>query len=196
MKRISSITSILICIKHGESSSYYFHHWHSIFRSQIIQPDAKIKRLFYQTLPGRDKTYGYKNFFELFFLRSIEDQTNFFRSSLIGFYHSNHLPHLLRYLNQRYPLIKTPRQTRESSVLPTTTFFIQRENSNLNVHQILTLFDPTLKPKASPPPKKLPPTSKSGSTFKRLGAKITTISAFSKTQTGKKRPSLTSTTVK
>ena len=162
-----------------------------------------MKRLFYQTLPSRDRNYAHKNFFELFFVRTIEDQTNFYRSSLITFFHSDQLAPLLRYLNQRYPRIKTCRQIKEPPPLSmantstTSTFFLQRENSNLNVHQLLTLFDPTLKPKASPPPKKVPISSKTSSTFKKLGTKITTISAFSKTQqVGKKRPSLTSTSVK
>jgi hypothetical protein len=148
----------------------------------------------YQTLPSQRKTSTNKNFFELFFLRSIEDQTGLLRSLIIELFEFDYLTNLLNYLNQRYPQIQT---SRRSIDLPTTTkFIIQRENSKIDLHNILNLFDPQLKPKAISPPEIVIPTSKATLRFKRLGTKITTLSAFSKTQTDKKRPPLTATRVK
>ena len=152
----------------------------------------------YQTLPSRRKSGANKNFFELFFLRAIEDQTGVLRSLIFEFYQFDYLNNLLNYLNRRYPRIKTAR--RRSIELPSTAkILIQRENSKIDLHNILNLFDPQLKPKAispPPPPQIVLSTSKAALRFKKLGTKLTTISAFSKAQTDKKRPSLTSTRVK
>ncbi len=60
---------------------------------------------------------------------------------------------------------------------------------------MLNLFDPQLKPKAMPPTPEIVIATKTPITFKRLGTRITTLAAFSRTQIGKKRPSLTATRV-
>ncbi len=103
------------------------------------------------------------------------------------------LTNLLNYLNQRYPKIKIPRRLKDNT---TTKFILQRENSKINVHNILNLFDPTLKPKAMRPPEIITSTGKTKATFKRLSAKVTAVSAFSKTPVGKKHSSLTTTHIK
>lgn len=170
-------------------------------KSQISYLNSDTKRLnyhLYQTLPCRRQTYVYKNFFELFLEESIQDQTGLYRSLILEVSHLEYLTNLLNYLNLRYPRIQTARRTKENSTIK----IIQRENSKINVHNILNLFDPELKPKAVPPPPPPPPSedvkpiARPSITFKRLSTKITTLAAFSKTQVGKKRPSLTTARVK
>jgi hypothetical protein len=116
-----------------------------------------------------------------------------FRLLIIEIFNFEYLTKLLDYLNQRYPRIKTAKRLKDNQ---TTKFILQRENSKINVHNILNLFDPQLKTKAIPPP---PPeiiiATKTPITFKRLGTRIATLNTFSKTQIGKKRPSFTATRV-
>ena len=164
---------------------------------QLFHSTTENKRVIYhlhQTLPSQGRTYAYKNFFETFFHRSIRDQSNFFRPLIIDIFHSDDRTNLLNYLNQRYPRIQSPRRLKD---LPSSTRFpLQCENSKLNVHNILNLFDPTLKPKAELPLENFISPSKASLSFKRLSTKISTVSAFTKMQSGKKRPSVAITRVK
>ena len=90
---------------------------------------------------------------------------------------------LLDYLHRRYPRIRTSR-TRQVSATP-----LQWENSKANIHQILSLFDPDLRPKINPLKSNTQTltAAKTPITFKRLGARITTIAAFSRANGEKKR---------
>jgi hypothetical protein len=166
-----------------------------IFSQQSSNSNPQTKRLIsqlYQTLPSRQKTYTNKNFFEIFFLRSIEDQSGLFRSLIIQLFYLEYLTNLLNYLTQRYPRIQTAKRVKSNS---TTNFIIPQENSKIDIHYIFNLFDPELKSKAIPP-EIVKPTTKTSMTFKRLSTKVTTLSAFSKTQVGRQRPSLTATRAK
>lgn len=171
-------------------------------KSQNLYVDSDSKRLnhhLHQTIPCRQRTYVYKNFFsELFLPELIQDQSGIFRYLILELFHFYYLTNLLNYLNQRYPRIKPVQHGNDNSTIIQT--MTQRENSKINLHHILNLFDPNLKPKAMPPQ---PPSSenpipvnKAPMSFKRLSTKLTTISAFSKIQAGKKRPSLITTRVK
>ena len=85
------------------------------------------------------------------------------------------------------PNIETDR-TRQKSATP-----LHRENSKTDIHQILSLFDPALRPKIIPIKSNpirptltvtttttTPASTRNSISFKRLGARITTIAAFSR----------------
>lgn len=164
------------------------------FKPQI-QLTSEYKSLvhrFYQTIPTNEQTYRYMNFFEHFFLRTIQDQTNFYRSLINRIFHFESLINLQNYLFKRYPNISFIKPNR----LPIKINNETTTSSKVHIHEILNLFDPNLKPKAVPlPPINQPPfipRKKPSLTLKKLSTRITSISAFS----NKKRPSLTTTRIK
>ena len=166
------------------------------FKSRPAQTSQYNKHLinqFYQTIPADEKTYRYKNFFEHFFLQTIQDQTNSYRSLINRTFQSESLTNLRIYLVKRYPKISL---TKSTNRLPIGINTQNNTNSKVYVHEILNLFDPNLKPKAFVLPSITKPLiiqqKKPSLTLKKLSTKITTVSAFS--NTNKKRSSLTSTT--
>ena len=135
-----------------------------------------------------------KNFFEVLLSQAVEDQSGFIRSLIVQTigedFSSPAFTDVIAYLNRRYPRINTARRKENS----TRTTPIQRENSIVDIHQIFSLFDPDLRPKMvppKPPPPKplptLPPVNKQPITFKRLGARISTIAAFSRVNNFEKK---------
>lgn len=163
-----------------------------IFRQQrsCFSPELKCLRVqLHQTIPAQQETvrhHTYKNFFEIVLSHAVQDYSESLHSLIIELFNfkylSSNLTHFVNYLNQRYPEIKTPQQLKDSQ--HNTKLIFQRENSKTYVHNILNLFDPNVRPTVIPP--KPSPTTTKRITFKQLGAKITTLAAFSRIHGGKK----------
>ena len=164
-------------------------------RFPCLSPESnRLLVQLHQSLPARREAS--KNFFETFFPQSVADHSGLLRSLIVQTIgedsSSPHFNPLIVYLNRRYPRIKTARRKEVSTSMTP----IQREDSKVNVHQILSLFDPDLRPKMRPPQ---PPPSKplqnllaanrQPITFKRLGTRITTIAAFSRANNLEKKRS-------
>lgn len=141
----------------------------------------------------------------------MKDRSGMIRSAIMRMINDEHwfssLKSLFDYLHRRYPRISID-QTTFTSATP-----LQRENSKTNIHQILSLFDPALRPKILPiksnPTRssqlftsgKISSSSSAAAgaagtslsstkpplTFKRLGARLSTIAAFSRANGEKKR---------
>ncbi|CAF1025106.1 unnamed protein product [Adineta steineri] len=98
-------------------------------------------------------------------------------------YLSSNMIHLLSYLHERYPRIQIQRQQQDNIIA--TELITQGENSKVYIHNILNVFDPDIRPKI---PLKLPTIQPKKSTrFKKVGTKITTLTAFSHMSQGKKQ---------
>jgi len=182
----------------------------------------RIRVRLYQTIPClfEQNHQSNKNFFEDYFLESIQDRSGQIRSVILKLFSSNSfakdLLQVIRYIHRRYPKIQIPKrqQPNLSQITTTTTqLFLQRENSKSDIHQIFSLFDPDLRAKAitpkessfkvytgqtpqisTPPIQQMPILNVKPPpppTFKRLGAKITMLAALSRsTSTGKRRGSI------
>ncbi|CAF1500272.1 unnamed protein product [Rotaria sp. Silwood1] len=142
-----------------------------------------------------------KNFFETILPQAIEHDLNLLRSSIMKMYDFEYfyssLRHLLSYLKERYPRIKTLQLLENAhDITITLKLALQQENSKTNVHRILNLFDPNLRPKVIPlksSSQKVLSTTRMPMTFKRLGTKITTLTSFSRMQVNNKRSALVAT---
>jgi hypothetical protein len=184
--------------------NYFFFNSQS---SYLSRESIHLHIQLYQSLPPQSEIpnhpirhHPYKNFFENVLPQAVQDHSGSIRSSILKIFHveylSSDLIRLIHYINRRYPRINTPRKQGNSRPVTTTTtnFVFQRENSKTDLHNIFNLFDPDLRPKATPPLKssiiiptvKTPiiiPTVKTPITFKRLGAKLTVLAALSRPQT-------------
>ncbi|CAF3196179.1 unnamed protein product [Rotaria sp. Silwood2] len=172
----------------------------------------RLRAQLHQTIHSRQETSfqmsqhnnNKKNFFETILPQAIENESNMLRLSIMEMhdfeYFYSSLRHLLSYLKRRYPRIKTLQLLEDSQdITRTEKFALKRENSKANVHHILNLFDPNLRPNAIPlkaPSQKLLSSTRMPMTFKRLSNKITTLAAFSRVQVNKKRSSLLTTDIK
>ena len=173
--------------------------------ARFTRSSTRLQLDLHQSLSLRRETMSHsipsqihKNFFESLLSQALHDPTGFIRSSIAkmidGPSTSSDRTDLVDYLNRRYPRLKTARTwnepVRENSF--SHQLGIERENSQMNVHHILNLFDPDLRPKVAPPkppaPKVVPSlATRQPMTFKRLGTKLTTIALFSRGHAEKKR---------
>jgi hypothetical protein len=148
----------------------------------------------HQTSPPLRETQQqtHKNFFETILPQAVQGQSGSIRSSIMKMfdlvYVSSSLTNLLNYLNRRYPRVKSLQQQDDLPDITKST----KENSKTNVHNILQIYDPGQRTKAIPPKPLVQPskigtsTTKTRITFRRLGATITTLSAFSRSNVEKK----------
>ena len=163
----------------------------------LTRQSTRLYIQLYQTLPPRAESsqhtiyqHPYRNFFENYFPRAVQDRTGLMRSLIVQIFDSEHstidLTSLTHYINRRYPRISTPRRREHSHEKETTTtkFILQRENSKDSVHLILNQFDPALRPKAILPQvitvQSKGANVKAPTTFKRLGTKLTVLAALSR----------------
>ncbi|CAF1105125.1 unnamed protein product [Adineta steineri] len=150
--------------------------------------NPKLKHLriqLQQTIPSRQ--YTYKNFFEIISLQTLQNELKTLRFIIMELFNvqylSSNMIHLLSYLHERYPRIQIQRQQQDNIIA--TQLITQGENSKVYIHNILNIFDPDIRPKI---PLKLPTIqSKKSTRFKKVGTKITTLTAFSHMSQGKKQ---------
>lgn len=170
----------------------------------LNRESTRLRIELHHTIPSRQETSFYmiqhhpkKNFFEIVLPQVTQDQSDLLRSSILDLQKSEHLSatliNLINYLNQRYPNIKNL-QLLENSKNNTekTKISLKQEDSKTNVHNILNLFDPNIRPKVvslKSSTTNLFLSTKPPITFKRVGTKITTLATFSRIPVDKKDPS-------
>jgi hypothetical protein len=213
---LKSIQNVKIISKHFRISLFFFNLikyieliCFVISRQSLClsRESTRLRLQLHQTLPPRPETpyhsiqnHPYKNFFENVFPQAVQDQSGTIRSSILQMFHTEYLSSdltcVVNYINQRYPRIQTPRKQEKSRHI-TTNLGLQRENSKTEIHQLLNLFDPNLRPKAEQPKIVLTqpaPIPKPPVTFKRISAKLTVIAALSRAPIPTKSGSLVTTT--
>lgn len=140
----------------------------------------------------------WKNFFQTILPHVASDQRENLRFSIIKMIQienfNQHFISTMNFLKERYPKTSIINEKANRVLSKKQNRTTERNNSKANIHQILNLFDPDLRPKMMPPKRietkistEINPTIIKGPmSFKRLGARITTIAAFSRANNEKK----------
>lgn len=169
---------------------------------------TRLRIQLYKTLPSQSENSYHTiqhnssmNFFENVFPQAAQDRSGLSRLSILRMLDNKSylldLTRLIEYMNQRYPRLNTlkklnnfPNQTK--STPSSTKLIFHCDNSKIDVHNIINLFDPDLRPKAITPKvlkaehAQFLTNAKVPNTFKRLGTKLTVLATLSRSQNANK----------
>lgn len=148
---------------------------------------VRLRLLLHQIFAARAATatplneQSLKSFFEHFLPSAMHDKSDASRASVIAWFHTSHSPsnltELIRYVHERYPQMKSLRRRLEAD--GTSRMIRYCASSKANLHDIIRLFDPDLRPKATLPKEpgrhRAMSHGKTPTTFKRVGTRVAAV---------------------